>query len=39
MAKHIDGGGRVVAQILEITGGTEDKPAMGVNININLFYE
>jgi hypothetical protein len=35
IARHIDGGGIVKAKITEITGGTEKKKSLGVNILID----
>ena len=32
MARYIDKGGHLVGHITEVTGGTHDKPTLGVNI-------
>ena len=34
---HIEAGGGGEVQITEVTGGTRDKPTMGVNIRITLW--
>ncbi|MCH9020195.1 MAG: HIRAN domain-containing protein [Proteobacteria bacterium] len=35
--EHIEAGGGGEAQITDVTGGTRDKPTMGVNIRITLW--
>ena len=36
IARHIDKGGTVIAKITEVTGGTEKKKSLGVNILIKI---
>ena len=36
LAPFIDSGGLVEAQIIEITGGTSDKPTQGVNVEYTI---
>ena len=33
----LDAGGRVRAEITEITGGSEDKPTQGVNVSFTIY--
>jgi hypothetical protein len=33
----IDEGGVIDARITEVTGGTEDKPTLGVNIELTIY--
>jgi len=35
IARHMDRGGTVTGEIVNITGGTHDKPTLGVNILLN----
>ena len=37
LAAILDEGGVVEAQITDITGGTEDKPTMGVNVAFRIY--
>jgi single-stranded-DNA-specific exonuclease len=37
LAPLIDVGGAVDAHITDITGGTEDKPTRGVNVEFNIY--
>ena len=36
LAPIIDRGGKVEAKITEVTGGTKDKEALGVNIEVSI---
>jgi hypothetical protein len=37
LAPFIDEGGAVNASITDITGGTEDKPTLGVNVEFRIY--
>jgi hypothetical protein len=37
LAAHIDAGGAVHASITGITGGSEDKPTLGVNVEFRVY--
>ena len=37
LAPFMDSGGSVEAQISEITGGTDDKPTLGVNVTLKTY--
>jgi len=32
LARYIDKGGNILGEIIEVTGGTREKPTLGVNI-------
>ena len=39
VSEHISSGGTALAQIINLTGGTRDKPARGVNIVVMLLED